>query len=62
MRGSRADLLLAVVREHDEAPAWDFPAQEAAAGVPAVQLARQPYRTDADELRGALRLPAGSPA
>ncbi|MGY1812324.1 2-hydroxyacyl-CoA dehydratase [Blastococcus sp. SYSU D00820] len=60
VRDSGAELLLAVVREHDEAPAWDFPAQAAAAGVPAALLARQPYRTAADDLRAAVGVPAGS--
>jgi benzoyl-CoA reductase/2-hydroxyglutaryl-CoA dehydratase subunit BcrC/BadD/HgdB len=60
VRGARADLLLAVVREHDEAPAWDFPAQAEAVDVPAVLLARQPYRVDVDELRAAVAVPAGS--
>ncbi|MGY1603560.1 2-hydroxyacyl-CoA dehydratase [Geodermatophilus sp. SYSU D00815] len=60
VRTARADLLLAVVREHDEAPAWDFPAQAAAVDVPAVLLARQPYRVDADALRAAVAVPAGS--
>lgn len=59
IREARADLLLAVVREHDEAPAWDFPAQVAAVGVPAVLLARQPYRVDVDELRSAVTVHAG---
>ncbi|MGY1809461.1 2-hydroxyacyl-CoA dehydratase [Blastococcus sp. SYSU D00669] len=60
VRDAGADLLLAVVREHDEAPAWDFPAQAAAVDVPAVLLARQPYRVDADALRAAVAVPAGS--
>lgn len=59
-RDRRADLLLAVVREHDEAPAWDFPAQESAVDVPAVLLARQPYRVDVDGLRAAVGVIAGS--
>jgi benzoyl-CoA reductase/2-hydroxyglutaryl-CoA dehydratase subunit BcrC/BadD/HgdB len=54
VRRCAADVLLAVVREHDEAPAWDFPAQAAAAGVPAALLARQPYRVTGDRLRAAL--------
>jgi benzoyl-CoA reductase/2-hydroxyglutaryl-CoA dehydratase subunit BcrC/BadD/HgdB len=60
VRDARADLLLAVVREHDEAPAWDFPAQAEAVDVPAVLLARQPYRVDVDDLRAAVAVPAGS--
>ncbi|MGY2076634.1 2-hydroxyacyl-CoA dehydratase [Blastococcus sp. SYSU DS0828] len=60
VRDSRADLLLAVVREHDEAPAWDFPAQAAAVAVPAVLLARQPYRVAVDDLRAAVGVPARS--
>ena len=38
---SRATALLSVVREHDDAPAWDFPAQAELAGVPSVALLRQ---------------------
>nr|WP_281371690.1 2-hydroxyacyl-CoA dehydratase family protein [Petropleomorpha daqingensis] len=60
VRDARADLLLAVVREHDEAPAWDFPAQAAAVDVPAALLARQPYRIATDELQDALAQPIGS--
>ena len=56
LRRCSAEVFLAVVREHDEAPAWDFPAQAAAAGlgVPAALLARQPYRVPAGALRDAL--------
>jgi hypothetical protein len=31
------------VREHDDGPPWDFPAQREATGLPAVLLDRQPY-------------------
>ncbi|SOD98338.1 2-hydroxyacyl-CoA dehydratase family protein [Blastococcus haudaquaticus] len=62
VRGARAELLLAVVREHDEAPAWDFPAQAAAVDVPAVLLARQPYRVDLAKLREVVGVAAGSPS
>ncbi|SFK53025.1 2-hydroxyacyl-CoA dehydratase family protein [Geodermatophilus ruber] len=57
VRRSAAEVLLGVVREHDEAPAWDFPAQRAAVaadGVPSALLARQPYRVLATDLRSAL--------
>jgi benzoyl-CoA reductase/2-hydroxyglutaryl-CoA dehydratase subunit BcrC/BadD/HgdB len=57
-----ADVLLGVVREHDEAPAWDFPAQRGAAGVPAALLERQPYRIETDDLRAALRAATLPPA
>lgn len=40
---SRPDLLVSYVRELDEAPAWDFRAQSAAVGVPAVLLERRRY-------------------
>jgi benzoyl-CoA reductase/2-hydroxyglutaryl-CoA dehydratase subunit BcrC/BadD/HgdB len=43
VRASAAELLISYVREHDDAPPWDFPAQRAAAGVPAVLVERQPY-------------------
>lgn len=39
----RAGLLLSYCREHDEAAAWDFPAQRDAAGLPAVLIERQTY-------------------
>ncbi|MGI5230665.1 2-hydroxyacyl-CoA dehydratase [Actinoallomurus sp. CA-142502] len=40
---SRPDLLVCYVRDGDEAPAWDFPAQRRAAGVPAVILEHRRY-------------------
>ncbi|MCO7193727.1 2-hydroxyacyl-CoA dehydratase family protein [Pseudonocardia sp. McavD-2-B] len=47
--------LLGYVREHDDAPPWDWPAQRAAAGVPAALLERQPYgRIDPEDLDRAL--------
>ncbi|EHR51305.1 Benzoyl-CoA reductase/2-hydroxyglutaryl-CoA dehydratase subunit, BcrC/BadD/HgdB [Saccharomonospora marina XMU15] len=39
--GARA--LLCYARRHDDGPPWDFPAQRAATGLPAVSLERQPY-------------------
>ncbi|MFC7381271.1 2-hydroxyacyl-CoA dehydratase [Sphaerisporangium rhizosphaerae] len=52
VRRCRAELLLAYSRAGDEAPAWDFPAQRAAAGIPAVSLERQEYgRADLTALR-----------
>ncbi|OLT14134.1 benzoyl-CoA reductase [Actinomadura sp. CNU-125] len=38
-----AEELVSCCREHDEAAAWDFPAQREAAGVPSVLVERQPY-------------------
>ncbi len=38
-----AELLVSYVREHDDGPPWDFPAQRAATGLPAVLVDRQPY-------------------
>ncbi|WP_329260266.1 2-hydroxyacyl-CoA dehydratase family protein [Actinoallomurus sp. NBC_01490] len=40
---SHPDLLVCYVRDRDEAPAWDFPAQRRAAGVPAVILEHRRY-------------------
>jgi benzoyl-CoA reductase/2-hydroxyglutaryl-CoA dehydratase subunit BcrC/BadD/HgdB len=40
---SRPDLLVCYVRDGDEAPAWDFPAQRRAAGVPAVIFEHRRY-------------------
>jgi benzoyl-CoA reductase/2-hydroxyglutaryl-CoA dehydratase subunit BcrC/BadD/HgdB len=54
VRRCAADVLLSVVREHDEAPAWDYPAQAASSCVPAALLARQPYRVAPADLRTAL--------
>ncbi|MBB4932649.1 benzoyl-CoA reductase/2-hydroxyglutaryl-CoA dehydratase subunit BcrC/BadD/HgdB [Lipingzhangella halophila] len=42
-RACRADALLSYVRDHDDGPLWDFPAQRAAADLPAVLVDRQPY-------------------
>jgi benzoyl-CoA reductase/2-hydroxyglutaryl-CoA dehydratase subunit BcrC/BadD/HgdB len=60
VRDTGAEVLLAVVREHDEGPAWDFPAQAAAVDVPGVLLARQPYRVATEDLQAALGVPVGS--
>ncbi|MBP2370651.1 2-hydroxyacyl-CoA dehydratase family protein [Pseudonocardia parietis] len=43
VRSRAAAALLGYVREHDDAPAWDWSAQRAAAGVPAALLEHQPY-------------------
>ncbi len=64
---SRAQALLSYVREHDDAPPWDFPAQQDAVarrGLPAVLVERQPYgRLDDDALAQAVdtltRTPVG---
>jgi benzoyl-CoA reductase/2-hydroxyglutaryl-CoA dehydratase subunit BcrC/BadD/HgdB len=40
---SRPDVLVSYVRAMDEAPAWDFPAQRKAAGVPPVVLEHRRY-------------------
>jgi benzoyl-CoA reductase/2-hydroxyglutaryl-CoA dehydratase subunit BcrC/BadD/HgdB len=54
-RACGAEALLAYARTRDDAPRWDFPAQRAATGLPAVLLEHQPYgRVDLDAL-GALR-------
>ncbi|SHG15795.1 2-hydroxyacyl-CoA dehydratase family protein [Geodermatophilus nigrescens] len=53
----RADLLLAVVREHDEAPAWDLPVQReraAALGIGTAALLRQPYVSRTSDVRAVL--------
>lgn len=51
VRRCGAELLLAYARTGDDAPAWDFPEQRAAAGIPAVLLDRQEYgRADLQEL------------
>lgn len=56
-RACGAEALLSYVRVHDDAPRWDFPAQRAAAGLPAVLVDRQPYgEIDLDAL-AALRTP-----
>lgn len=63
---SRADLVVAWARRHDDAPPWDVPAQRAAlaaAGIPLVAVPAQPYGVDpGDEvlslLTAALRDPA----
>jgi benzoyl-CoA reductase/2-hydroxyglutaryl-CoA dehydratase subunit BcrC/BadD/HgdB len=53
-RACGAEALLAYARVRDDAPRWDFPAQRAATGLPAVLLEHQPYgRIDRDAL-GAL--------
>ncbi|MFC4117787.1 2-hydroxyacyl-CoA dehydratase family protein [Nonomuraea zeae] len=43
VRRCRAELFVAYARTCDDAPAWDFPAQRAAVGIPAVLLDRQDY-------------------
>ena len=42
-RACRAETLVSYVRSHDDGPPWDFPAQRAAAGLPAALLECQPY-------------------
>ncbi|MFV2195347.1 2-hydroxyacyl-CoA dehydratase [Nocardiopsis sp. LOL_012] len=42
-RACGAKALVCYVREHDNAPPWDFTAQREAAGLPAVLLDRQPH-------------------
>ncbi|TQM45124.1 2-hydroxyacyl-CoA dehydratase family protein [Pseudonocardia cypriaca] len=54
-RACGAEALPAYARIRDDAPRWDFPAQRAATGLPAVLLEHQPYgRVDLDAM-GALR-------
>ncbi|HLU56334.1 MAG TPA: 2-hydroxyacyl-CoA dehydratase family protein [Pseudonocardia sp.] len=48
-----AEALVSYVRVHDDAPRWDFPAQRATTGLPAVLVDHQPYgRVDLDALAG----------
>lgn len=55
--GAGAEVLLSYTRDKDEAPLWDFAAQQAAAGMPAVMVSRQPYGAiDAGDLAEALDL------
>jgi benzoyl-CoA reductase/2-hydroxyglutaryl-CoA dehydratase subunit BcrC/BadD/HgdB len=55
-RACGAELLVSYVREHDDAPPWDFPAQRAAADLPAVLIDRQPYGSiDLDRLPAVAR-------
>ncbi|KID30047.1 Benzoyl-CoA reductase/2-hydroxyglutaryl-CoA dehydratase subunit, BcrC/BadD/HgdB [Prauserella sp. Am3] len=42
-RACHAEALLCYVREHDDAPPWDYPAQRDAAGLPSVMVRDQPY-------------------
>jgi hypothetical protein len=51
---SGATALLSIVREHDEAAAWDFPHQAEAAGVASRMVDRQPLAPADDVLRAAL--------
>jgi hypothetical protein len=54
-----AAALLSIVREHDDAAAWDFPHQFADAGVPARLLDRQPALPSTESLTEALADLAG---
>lgn len=50
-----AEVLLGYTRVHDDAPLWDFAAQQAAVGVPGAIITRQPYGLiDHDELEETL--------
>ncbi|TVT10427.1 2-hydroxyacyl-CoA dehydratase [Amycolatopsis bartoniae] len=42
-RACGAEVLISYARVHDDAPPWDFSAQRAAAGLPAVLAGHQPY-------------------
>lgn len=42
-RACGAEVLVSYVRSQDDGPPWDFPAQRAAAGIPASLLEHQPY-------------------
>jgi len=53
-RACGAEALVSYVRDHDDAPAWDFPAQRAATGLPSVLLDRQPYGDLTDGARTAI--------
>lgn len=61
-RARAAAGLLGYVRAHDDAPPWDWPAQRAAAGLPAALAERQPYGRiepdDLDRVLAELRTPA----
>ncbi|WP_020418926.1 2-hydroxyacyl-CoA dehydratase family protein [Amycolatopsis sp. ATCC 39116] len=50
-----AEALISYVREHDDAPPWDYPAQREATGLPAVLLERQPYGGLTPEARTAIK-------
>ncbi|MBW0104523.1 2-hydroxyacyl-CoA dehydratase family protein [Pseudonocardia sp. KRD291] len=62
LRGRGAAGLLSYVREHDDGPPWDFPAQRDAAGVPAAIVERQAYGlidpSELDRALSALGVPA----
>jgi benzoyl-CoA reductase/2-hydroxyglutaryl-CoA dehydratase subunit BcrC/BadD/HgdB len=53
--GSRATALLSIVREHDDAAAWDYPHQSTESGVPSALLARASDPVDSAQLDDALR-------
>ncbi|GAB3577535.1 hypothetical protein GCM10027445_43270 [Amycolatopsis endophytica] len=54
-RECRAGALISYVREHDDAPPWDYPAQREATGLPSVLLERQPYGGLTSEARTAIK-------
>lgn len=49
-----AEALISYIRTHDDAPPWDYPAQETATGLPSVLLPRQPYGALDEEATAAL--------
>jgi benzoyl-CoA reductase/2-hydroxyglutaryl-CoA dehydratase subunit BcrC/BadD/HgdB len=53
-RDCGAEALVSYARVHDDAPRWDYAAQEAATGLPSVLLGRQPYGALDDGAAGAL--------
>ncbi|WP_051707290.1 MULTISPECIES: 2-hydroxyacyl-CoA dehydratase family protein [unclassified Streptomyces] len=53
-RDCGAEALVSYARRHDDAPRWDYAAQEAATGLPSVLLGRQPYGALDDAAAGAL--------
>jgi len=61
LQQGRPDLVVAYIRERDDAPGWDLPAQRSVCarhGIPMVELDHQEYgRVDLDRLRAALAHP-----
>ncbi len=56
VEASAAQAVLSIVREHDEAPAWDFPRVQHAVAVPSVLLERQALTSPVDVSNAIARL------